>query len=120
MPNLMASLHRVQERLVRLQRIAAHCKQFTILFIPKKVLPSLIPEYELNICNQNYNILSKIIISVENYKISCSCSDASIRKNIFPKGIMKLQYYWRFIQYFHIGTTLQRWYLEVGISLYKI
>jgi hypothetical protein len=32
------SLHRVPERLVRLQKITAHCKQFTILFVPQKNL----------------------------------------------------------------------------------
>ncbi len=35
---------------------------FGFMFFPKKIQPSLIPKYQLNICNQNYKIQFRIMI----------------------------------------------------------
>jgi hypothetical protein len=66
-----------------------------ILFIPKKILPSLIPEYQLNISNKNYNILSEIIISVET-KLAAAVQLPASGTTYFQEEIIKLQEYWRF------------------------
>ncbi len=41
---------------------AVHCKQFSIYVFPKKILLTLIPKYQLNICNQNYDSKFRIMI----------------------------------------------------------
>jgi hypothetical protein len=58
-------------------------------FMYKKIYPSLTPKYQLNISKYSYNILSGIMILSREV---CSLSAVCIGSNIFPQGIMKLQY----------------------------
>jgi hypothetical protein len=63
-------------------------KQCLIYIFPKKNYQSLNPKYQLNICNQNCKIMFGIVILCR--EVQYIDAAASIKSNIFPKGIMKL------------------------------